>query len=195
MYFHPLTLALWAASLGILIQWSGVWRNGDWGRLMLFTASLTAGFLLVGEMINRGRFEDKAFNTMKSDLSLQDIQKYFGKDRFLVATLGEPNKEQEVIGVVGLQVEGRVAVVKHWDVKAKYRNRGLGWDLLEMVIERNKGTKKHPVQRIECKTYNLQIRAEKTLKDHGFERTGKDVSEPGFIGWFGVKTRTWVKKI
>jgi len=195
VYFHPITLALWAGSLAVLIQWSGAWRNGDWGRLMLFTASLTSAFLLVPEMVNRGKFEDKASDIMKSDPSLQDIHNYFGKDRFLVAKLGEEGEEEEVIGVVGLQIEGPVALVKHWHVKAKYRSRGLGWDLLEAVIEGNKGSKIQPVQRIECTTYNLQARAEKTLKDHGFERTGNDVYETGWLGWVGIRTRTWVKKL
>lgn len=127
---------------------------------------------------------------IKSDPSLQDIQKFFGKDGFLVATLGK-----DIIGVVGLHVEGRVGTVKHWHVKARYRNRGLGWDLLEGVIEMNKGSKKNSLQRVQCDTYNLQTRAEKTLKDHGFERMGNDVPEPGLLGRFGIRTRTWVKKL
>lgn len=193
VYLHPLTLAVWALCLAGLTQVSGVLRTNDWGRFILFSASLTGGFLITGEWLTRSRFEAKATDIMKSDATLQDIQKYFGKDKFLVATLGV--EEVEVIGVVGLQVEGRVGTVRHWHVKARYRERGLGWDLLQGVIENSKGSKKHPLQRVQIETYNLQNRAEKTLKDHGFMRTGDDVKEPGFLGFFGVRTRTWVKQL
>jgi N-acetylglutamate synthase-like GNAT family acetyltransferase len=158
--------------------------------MVLFTASMTAGFLLAAEWITRGKFEAKATSLLKSD-SLNDIQRFFGKDKFLVATLGERN----VIGLVGLQVEGRTGTVRYWDVKAKYRARGLGWDLLEMVIENSKGSKKHPLQRVQCETYNLQWRAEKTLKDHGFQRKPEEVKEPGVLGFFGIRKRTWVKEL
>lgn len=152
---------------------------------------MTAGFLIAGEWLTRGVFEAKATDILKSDSSLQDIQKFFGKDKFLVATLGET----DVIGVVGLQIEGGIGTVRHWHVKARYRERGLGWDLLEMVIETNKGTKKRSLKQIQCETYNLQTRAEKTLRDHEFQRSGDDVAEKGFLGWFGIRTRTWVKKL
>jgi N-acetylglutamate synthase-like GNAT family acetyltransferase len=152
---------------------------------------MTAGFLIAGEWLTRGVFEAKATDILKSDSSLQDIQKFFGKDKFLVATLGET----DVIGVVGLQIESGIGTVRHWHVKARYRERGLGWDLLEMVIESNKGTKKRPLKQIQCETYNLQTRAEKTLRDHEFQRSGDDVAEKGFLGWFGIRTRTWVKKL
>lgn len=152
---------------------------------------MSAGFLIAGEWLTRSTFEAKATNILKSDSSLQDIQKFFGKDKFLVATLGET----EVIGVVGLQIENRIGTVRHWHVKARYRERGLGWDLLEAVIKSNSGTKKHPLKQVQCDTYNLQTRAEKTLKDHGFQRTGDDVAEKGLLGWFGIKTRTWAKKL
>jgi RimJ/RimL family protein N-acetyltransferase len=152
---------------------------------------VTGGFLIAGEWMTRTRFEAKATDILKSDPSIQDIQKFFGKDRFLVATLGG----EEVIGVVGLQVEGRIGIVRHWHVKATYRNRGLGWDLLDAVIKNSGGSKKHSLQRVQCQTYNLQTRAEKTLKDQGFKRIGNDSKEPGYIGWFGVRTRNWVKEL
>jgi N-acetylglutamate synthase-like GNAT family acetyltransferase len=151
---------------------------------------LTAGFLLAGEWLTRAKFEAKVSSIMKSDASLHDIHKYYGNDKFLVATLGD-----EVIGVVGMQTKGKVGTVRYWHVRARYRERGLGWDLLEMVIERNQGTKKHPLQSVQIRTYNLQKRAEKTLKDHGFKRTGNDEKEPGVVGWFGVRTRMWVKQL
>ena len=99
---------------------------------------MTAGFLIAGEWLTRSTFEAKATDILKSDSSLQDIQKFFGKDKFLVATLGET----EVIGVVGLQIENRIGTVRYWHVKARYRERGLGWDLLETVIESNKWDEK-----------------------------------------------------
>jgi hypothetical protein len=181
---------VWAFVLAALTQYSGILRTNDWGRFILFSASMTAGIFLTGEWLTRVLFEDKATALMKSDPSLQDIPGYFGKERFLVATLGD-----EVIGLVGLQTEGRVGTVRHWHVKIKYREKGLGWDLLSMVIENNKGTKKHPLQSVQIETYNLQNRAEKTLKDHEFRRTGVEVKEPGPLGFFGVQTRLWVKQM
>jgi N-acetylglutamate synthase-like GNAT family acetyltransferase len=190
IYFHPVTLAVYGLCLATLTKLSGVLRTNDWGRMVLFTASLTAGFLIAGEWLTRGRFEAKATDSLRSD-SLVDIQKFFGKDKFLVATLGET----DVIGVVGLQTEGRTGTLRHWHVKTKYRERGLGSDMLEMLIENNKGSKKHPLQRIQCETYNLQKRAEKSLKDHGFQRNPEEVKEPGLLGFFGVRKRTWVKEL
>lgn len=142
-------------------------------------------------MLTRHKYESIASNILKSDVSFLDIQKFFGKDKFLVATLGD-----EVIGLVGLQTEGRVGTVRYWGVIARLRNRGLGWDLLERAIEGgNKGSKKNSLQSVRCETYNLQTRAEKTLKDHGFRLSGKEVRETGPVGWFGVKKRTWVKDL
>ena len=193
IYFHPVTLAVWAACFAALVKVSGVLRSNDWGRTILFTLSMTSGFLITGEWLTRGRFEAKATDIMKSDSSLQDIQKFYGKDRFLVATLGG----DEIIGTAGLLIEGRVGKVRHWQVKGTYRNRGLGWDLLETVIANAsaKTTKKNAIQRVQCETYNLQIRAEKTLRDHGFERVGDDIYEPGALGFFGIRSRIWEKKL
>jgi RimJ/RimL family protein N-acetyltransferase len=192
IYFHPVTLALWAACFAALVKVSGVLRTNDWGRTILFTLSMTSAFLITGEWLTRGRFEAKATDIMQSDSTLQDIQKYYGKDRFLVATLGG----DEVIGVVGLQLDGKVGKVRHWHVKSTYRNRGLGWDLLEAAIANaSKGTKKNAIQRIECETYNLQLRAEKSLRDHGFERAGDDTYEPGILGFFGIRSRMWEKRL
>ena len=173
----------------MLTHFSGVLRTRDWGRLILFSASLTAGFFIAGEWLTRGPFEAKATALMISDPALQNIPKYFGKDKFLVATLGK----DQIIGLVGLQTEGGVGTVRHWHVKARFREKGLGWDLLSMVIENNPGTKKNPLQRVQIEAYNLQHRAEKTLKDHGFKRTDAEVKEPGILGFFGVSTRSWVK--
>jgi hypothetical protein len=185
-----MTIAAYFACLGGLIHFSNVMVTHDWGRLTLFTAALTSAFLVAGEMVTRSRFEALATNILRTDSSLLDIQKFFGNDKFLVATLGE-----EVIGLVGLQIDGRTGIVRHWGVASRYRNRGLGWDLLDMVIANNKGSKKNGLQSVKCETYSLQERAEKSLKDHGFEPKGKQVKESGPIGWFGVKRRTWVKEL
>jgi len=159
--------------------------------LLLFMIVTTSGFLVTGEYLTRNRFEAKATDIVQNDPTLGDIPRYFGKDRFVVATLGG----REIIGCCGLQIEGQVGTVRHWHVKYPYRNRGLGWDLLELVIEKGKAEKKNPLERIECNTYNLQKRAEKTLKDHGFGRIGGGVKEPGFLGLYGIQTRTWIKEL
>ena len=177
--------------MAILIHWSGVLRTSDWGRLILLSASVTAGFIISVEWLTNNRFEAKATELLKSDPSLGDIQKFFGKDRFLVATLGG----SEVIGCAGLYAQGGTGTVMHWHVKSQYRNRGLGWDLLDMVIANAKNAKKNAIQRVECETYSLQSRAEKTLRVHGFISTGQQVREDGPIGWFGVGRRTWAKNL
>lgn len=194
IYFHPITLAVYALCLAGLTRWSGVLRTNDWGRMVLFTASMTAGFLIAGEWFTRTHFEAIATDIIKKDPSLDDVQRFFGKDKFLVATLGDPG-EEEVIGMIGLQIEKGKATIRHWNVKAKYRNRGLGWDLVEGVLEKNPGTKKHPLKTVECETYNLQARAEKSLKDHGFVVSGKENYESGLLGFYGIRRRIWVKEL
>jgi RimJ/RimL family protein N-acetyltransferase len=191
IYFHPLTIAVWLACLAVLVHVSGVLARGDWSRFGLFTASMTSGFLLTGEFLTRNRFEAKATDLLQNDPSLQDFSNFYGKDKFFVATLGE----NMVIGLIGIQIDGKVATVKHWHVKATYRNRGLGWDLVEAVLERNKSEKKGGVGKVKIDTYNLQKRAEKSLKSHGFQLTGKEVTEPGILGIFGIKSRTWEKTL
>ena len=186
-----MTLGLWVACFAMLVAASGVLRSNDWTRTILFTIPMTSGFLITGEWITRSHFEAKATDIIKSDASVQDIPTYYGKDRFLVATLGG----DDVIGVVGLQVDGKVGKVQHWHVKATYRNRGLGWDLMEDAIANAQKSKKNAIQRVQCRTYNLQSRAEKSLRDHGFERVGDDTYEPGVLGFFGIRTRMWEKKL
>lgn len=191
IYLHPYTLGAWGLTLALLVQFSGM-LNAGWPIILLIMLTMTSGFLITGEFITRNRFEAKATEIIDSDLRLNDIPKYFGKDRFVVATLGG----REIIGCCGLQIDGRVGIVRHWHVKFRYRGRGLGWDLLESVIEKGQeATKKNPLEKIECDTYNLQTRAEKTLKDHGFGRVGGDTVEPGLLGWYGIRTRTWIKEL
>jgi len=190
IYMHPLTVALWAILLGILINYSRTLKTHDWGRLMLLMAALSSCFLVAVEFYTRARFETIATEQLKEP-SLENTSQFFGKpERFQVATLGG-----DIIGCVGLHVEGRVGTLKHWHVFSRYRNRGLGWDLVEVVLESNKGTKKNALQKVKAQTYNLQKRAEKSLKDHGFKQEGKEVKLPGALGWFGVTTKTWVKEL
>ena len=187
IYFHPYTLAIWSLLLAALVSFSGVLKTGDWGRALLFSVSLTGSILIAGEWVTRNHFEAKATEVLRADSSLQDFQKFYGRNRFLVATLGG----DQVIGLVGLQIEGEVGTVNHWYVNALYRNRGLGWDLMEYVIKNAKESTKNSLRMVKCQTYNMQTRAEKSLRDHGFKRTGGDTPEPGLLGWFDVKTRTW----
>src|SRR5271156_1752424 len=134
IYLHPVALALWAIVLGVLIHYSRSVQTHDWGRLMLLMAALSSAFLVGIEFFTRARFEKIATEQL-NDPSLQNISKFFGKaDRFQVATLGG-----DAIGCVGLHVEGKVGTLMHWHVFSRYRNRGLGWDLVEMVLELNKG--------------------------------------------------------
>jgi len=188
--FHPFTLAVYAVCLALLVRVSGVLRTHDWGKLMLLTASLSAAVIILAEWTTRPYFEEKATEILKSN-SLSNIQSYFGKDQVFVATLGD----DEVIGVCALEIEKSTAIVVHWHVKSQYRNRGLGWDILEMVIDKAKTSKKNAIQRIQCETYNLQTRAEKSLKDHGFQPSGEQFKEFGVVGLFGVCRRTWVKTL
>jgi GNAT superfamily N-acetyltransferase len=193
IYLHPFFLALWGAALAVIYRYTRIFQKRDWGRGLLLLCCITSFFLVAVEWYNRTYWEKKTKALLDADATLKDIPKHYGKDRFLVATLGD----DMLIGLVGLQVDGRIATVKHWHVKGKYRSRGLGWDLLQWVIEvaRKGGKKGGSLQKVRCQTYNLQRRAEKTLKDHGFVRVGKTVVEPGLLGWFGVRLNTWEKTL
>ena len=193
VYLHPVPLALWAASLAVIYHWTNVLKYRDYGRMILLFCCVTTFFFVLAEWYNRSYFEAKAKKILDEDETIKDIPKYYGKDRFLVATLGD----DEVIGLVGLTVEGRVGTVTHWHVKGRYRAKGLGWDLLQWVIEgANKGAKKNTsLQKVRCEVYNLQRRAEKTLRDHGFVKVGKVIVEPGILGWLGVRSQTWEKTL
>jgi RimJ/RimL family protein N-acetyltransferase len=188
---HPYFLGSFGIVLSILIRWSKVLSTGEWGRMVIFSASCIAGFFISVEWMTMAHFEAMATQKLKSDPSLGDIAKMYGKDRFLVATLGGT----DLIGLVGLEVQGKTGIVKHWDIKSKYRNRGLGWDLLERAINNARSVKKNPITKVECQTYNLQVRAEKSLRDNGFKRSGKDEKEGGWVGWFGVERHGWVKEL
>jgi RimJ/RimL family protein N-acetyltransferase len=189
IYLHPYTLGAWALSVALLCLASGVLTTGDWPRGLLFSLSLVGGILIAGEWKTRTHFEDKATNVLKYDPTLKDVDRYYGKDRLLVATLGGT----QVIGVIGILVDKRVGIVKHWHVNGQYRNRGLGWDLMEMGIKNAMGPK-NTLQILECETYNLQTRAERSLTKNGFRRDGEEIPEPGILGRFGIKTRNWVKE-
>jgi len=188
IFLHPYTLSVFVVGLSMLMYWSGVLKAYDSGRLILFSSSLVAVILITGEWTTRTHFENKATALIKSDLA--DLHKHYGKDRFLVATLGG----DRVIGTVGLEVKGRVGILKHWHIQGQYRNRGLGWDMVEMVISNARHVKKNPIHSVQGETYNLQTRAEKSLKQHGFQRTQEDVPE-GRLGLFGIVRRTWSKRL
>jgi hypothetical protein len=193
VYLHPRTLAVWGASLAAIYGLTNVFAYRDYGRIILLFCTVTTFFLIAVEWYTRAYFEKKAEQLLETDETIKDIPKHYGKDRFLVATLGD----EEVIGLVGLQVGGRVGTVKHWHVKSRYRSKGLGWDLIQWVVDRtNKAAKKNAsLRKLKMETYNLQLRAEKTLKTHGFVKVGKPVAEPGILGWFGIRMNTWEKTL
>ena len=140
-------MTVFTVCFAILVRVSDVLRTRDWGRLVLFTASLCAGLILTSEWITRNHFEPKATEVVHSE-SLANIDSYFGKDHVIVATLGG----DDVIGVIALEVNKKEGIVRYWHVKSQYRSRGLGWDLMEMVIERSKTSKKNALQRVSCET-------------------------------------------
>ena len=193
VYVHPVSVAVWAASLAAIFRWTHVFVYQDWGRLTLLFCCVTTFYLVLVEWYNRSYFEKKTKHVLEEDETLKDIPKFYGKDRFLVATLGN----EEFIGLVALRVDGRVGTVTHWHVKSKYRERGLGWDLIGCVVDKaDTGARRNAsLRKIRCEAYNLQRRAEKTLKDHGFVKVGKPVAEPGILGWIGVRSYTWEKTL
>ncbi|KAI0889063.1 uncharacterized protein GGS22DRAFT_66872 [Annulohypoxylon maeteangense] len=141
LIFHPYLLAVLAVALGIAYQWS--WRiKRDLGTALMLHSGVVMTYLLAiryctGQYIQVA--ENMKWNWMVSEDSEEDtvIGVRFGKDLIgaLVLRL-EPNpslagKKRSRNSVL----RGGKGVIRAWTVKLKYRNKGVGIDLLHEAVK------------------------------------------------------------
>lgn len=141
LVFHPYLLAALAVALGIAYQWS--WRTKrDLGLALMVHSGVVMTYLLAiryftGQYIQVA--ENMKWNWMVSEDNEEDtvIGVRFGKDLIgaLVLRL-EPNpslagKKRSRNSVL----RGGKGVIRAWTVKLRYRNKGVGVDMLHEAVK------------------------------------------------------------
>ncbi|KAI1210990.1 uncharacterized protein F4807DRAFT_46443 [Annulohypoxylon truncatum] len=141
LVFHPYLLALLTVALGIAYQWS--WRvKRDLGTALMLHSGVVMTYLLAiryytGQYIQVA--ENMKWNWMVSEYNEEDtvIGVRFGQDLIgaLVLRL-EPNpslagKKRSRNSVL----RGGKGVIRAWTVKLKYRNKGVGIDMLHEAVK------------------------------------------------------------
>ncbi|KAI1458068.1 hypothetical protein F4805DRAFT_457256 [Annulohypoxylon moriforme] len=141
LVFHPYLLAILAVALGIAYQWS--WRiKRDLGTALMVHSGVIMTYLLAiryctGQYIQVA--ENMKWNWMVSEDNEEDtvIGVRFGQDLIgaLVLRL-EPNPN-----LAGKKrsrnsmLKGGKGVIRAWTVKLKYRNKGVGIDMLHEAVK------------------------------------------------------------
>lgn len=132
--FHPLTIALWIGLLGIVSQFLYKDRS-DLGLLATTSAGVTMACLIAVRGAT-GKFLEFAEALKWSFLRNEETGE---EDTVIGSKFGE-----EMIGAAVLRLErsgsgkgrkkGGRGIVRAWTVRIKYRNKGVGTELLEEAV-------------------------------------------------------------
>lgn len=91
----------------------------------------------------------------RSNLPFEDIDAHF--DNYFVAMI-----ENEIVGVLGTEAYGRLALLRSMAVDVKYRNNGIANSLLQQILQISKENK---IQTL----FLLTTTAQNYFLKHGFE--------------------------
>ena len=183
-YEHPFFIGFFVTCMFIVYNitpWAG---QKDWGRLILVACGILGVMFISVEYKMYDMFLRYAKNELDGEGS-SITQKALRENKCWVARLGT-----ELIGCVVLQkpTAKMPAVISHWNVKLRYRERGLGADLLDEAL------KSIPNSRVECTTWSFQTRAEKSLKQNGWTIVKSSKPEDWVLRFVGIKRNLWSRQ-
>ena len=161
--------------------WAG---QKDWGRLILVACGILGVMFLSVEWKMYKLFERYTTEELEgagSSITAKSLR----ENLCWVARLGD-----ELIGCVVIQrpTAKSAAILSHWNVRHRYRERGLGADLLDQAL------KSMPDARVECTTWSFQDRAEKTLAANGWAIVGTTKLDDRLLRFIGVKKHLWSRQ-
>lgn len=188
VFRSPVWLAMYLSSIAWATQRFEPWTTNDWGRWAFLCCAISALFLVGVDYFTYHHYEARTQGDLKADAFLQNPASCAKSktDKCWVAYYND--------GLVGTIVfkkpesKSTRAEIQHWYVRARYREKGLGGDLLETAIEHAKQTK---CTTLLANTTSINKRANKSLQKVGFR---KDKAEPdNNVYWrmLRMKCTTW----
>lgn len=172
VFRSPIWLAMYLSGIAWATQRFEPWRTNDWGRWAFLCCAISALFLVGVDYFTYHHYEARTQGDLKADEFLQNPGRHAKSKTYKcwVAYYGD--------GLVGTIVLKKVepksttCEIQHWYVRARYREKGLGGDLLEAAMQYAKKTN---CTILTAKTTSINTRANKTLQKTGFK---KDTAEP-----------------
>ena len=222
VYSSPQWLTMYILAISWSIYRFQPHVTNDWGRWLFLAAAISALFLVGVDYFTYRYYEAETKADHDRDAFLQnpanvlvtaaDDEKDVGgggkKSKGTKSGGGETTKSRCVVAYFAGNLVGTCLVrpvnlasgtemeISHWNVKARYRNKGLGGDLLTDTLSYCKSTAAEGagggiLKSVVAKTTSIQRRAIATLKQEGFQLVdAKPVQNP-YYRFVGVKEQTW----
>ncbi|BFZ53031.1 hypothetical protein PYCC9005_000054 [Savitreella phatthalungensis] len=191
------TSPIWLSGYTLAMAWSyarfSPHSTGDWGRWLFLAAAISASFLIGVDYFTYKYYER---------LTKEDHE----QDQFLsnpALCLGDTKQDNRCVvayfagSLVGTcvtrrplkpQAASREAELSHWNIKARYRSKGLGSDLLHTSLMHLKSS---GVAKVKAQTSTIQKRARLSLAKDGFKLIQTKPTDNIWFRLVGVTTQVW----
>lgn len=167
VYRSPIWLGMYLSTIAWATNKFQPYQTGEWGRWAFLCCALSAAFLVGVDYFTYHYYESNTKVTLEEDEFLQDPVK-IASARNVKCWVAYYND-----GIVGSIILKRAspnspnAEISHWYVRARYREKGLGGDLLQEAIQHAKSTK---CTALVAQTHSINKLANKSLKKSGFTK-------------------------
>lgn len=188
VYKSPLWLSIYLSAIALATHHIEPWVYGDWGRWAFLCCAISALFLVGIDYVTYRYYE-------------KDTKQTYDNDRFLRSpkdfVLSKSGKcwlaiyNNTLVGTIVADRSGsqsKSVEIKNWFVKARYRTKGLGGDLLREAVKQTKDTRG---TKVFAKTSSINVQANRTLKKSGFSRTSASKDDNLFKRVFKMKNFQW----
>lgn len=188
VYSSPIWLGLYLSIIAWATNHIEPWKNSDWGRYAFLCCAISALFLVGVDYFTFFYYERLTKAASEDDKFLQN-PKDFVKTKNAKCWVAYYNE-----GLVGTIVFRRddakssSASISHWNVRARYRDKGLGSDLLVEALQHAKLSK---CSNLMAQTTSINKRANKSLKQLGFRIVSTKPSANGYFRILRMKTLNW----
>lgn len=170
VYSSPIWLGIYLSLIAWATNRIDPWNTSDWGKWAFLCCAFSAMCLVSVDYFTYHYYESDT----KTSLDGSDFLK--NPYQFVQAKKGKCWLAFYNDGLVGTVVLERsspksaAAELSHWYVRARYREKGLGGDLLQEAISEARATK---CSSLTVKTRSINRRANKSLEMAGFNRVAK----------------------
>ncbi|CCG81873.1 protein of unknown function [Taphrina deformans PYCC 5710] len=188
VYRSSIWLGIYLSAIAWATRIIEPWVRGEWGRWAFLCCAVSALFLVGVDYFTFFYYERLTTKAHKEDGFLQNPATFVNSKmgKCWVAFYNE--------GLVGCIVVKRTstksanAEITHWYVRARYRDKGLGGDLLQKALQYCTETK---CSNLTARTATINTRANKTLKKTGFEKTSTKPDSNVYWRMLRMKKFTW----
>lgn len=185
VYRSPLWLGTYLTSIAWATQRFEPWVRGDWGRWMFLCCAISALYLVGVDYFTYSHYENKTKSAFNRDEFLQNPVQYMSnvQNHCWVAIYNEG-----LVGCVVLTTCDTTASVVHWYVRARYREKGLGQDLMNEALQESRNAN---CAALNLWTSTINKRANKTLETSGFRKSQFRKETNFFWRLFGIRDIEW----